>query len=303
MALSDDPVLADAVGVRMLTGLSGADIYLVTRDQKLWFVRKAARNPESSARLRLQHAKQSAFAARIDHALRVPRILGEGEAAGRFFFDMEFVRGTDGASYLRQATYAQVRAFAEHMTAYLGAVAAAAPLAPAAGTASSGDLFKGLYAKISEVQRKTGLISHDVLSRCFLALEPLTQMQLQPTLCHGDLTLENLVVDDQGQVWAFDLLNAPFEHYWLDIAKIHQDLDGGWYRLRQQRIAQCVLQHVSALLLATAEKLQPGYAAVHAVLMATTFIRILPYVSNDADREFVQARIEHYARQAWPNRR
>jgi aminoglycoside phosphotransferase len=300
MSVRPDPVLADAVAVRVLAGLSGADIHLVTRDHQHWFVRKAARQPADSARLRLQHAKQQAFAARVGESVRVPRLLGEGERDGRFYFDMEFVRGTDGATYLRQASYAEVRGFADQLARYLRTVAAAAPHRHDDGTPPPADLFSSLYAKIAEVQRRTSAVSPDVLARCLLALEPLARLRLPATLCHGDMTLENLVVDHQGQVWAFDLLNAPFEHYWLDVAKLHQDLDGGWYRLRQPRIAPSALQYVSARLIEVAEQLEPGYAEVHAVLMATTFLRILPYVHGDDDRRFVQTRVEHYAKLARP---
>jgi aminoglycoside phosphotransferase (APT) family kinase protein len=291
-----DPALADVAAVRDLSGLSGAEIYLVSRDQVRWFVRKVASTAESSARLRLQHAKQLAFAASGQDALRVPRVLGAGEVDGRFWFDMEFIRGADGASHLRQATYAQVRAFADRLCAFIEHAAASPPLT----TSGSAGLFTSLYARVAEVARRVPGLPAEVLSRVMLALEPLAQLAPAPTLCHGDLTLENLVVDDQGQVWAFDLLDPPFDHYWLDVAKLHQDLDGGWFRLKQERIGQCVLEYVGRRLREVAARLEPRHAQVHAILLATTFLRILPYARDERARQFVMARVEHYARLARP---
>ena len=39
----------------------------------------------------------------------------------------------------------------------------------------------------------------------------------------------------------------------------------------------------------------PVYAQVHAVLLACTFVRILPYARTPEERAFVTARVEHYA--------
>ena len=56
-----DSVLRDALEVRKLSGLSGTHVYLVTKDSRHWFVRKAAPTPAHSARLRGQASKQAAF--------------------------------------------------------------------------------------------------------------------------------------------------------------------------------------------------------------------------------------------------
>ena len=117
--LLEDPLLSDAADVRALSGLSGARVVLMTRDGQRWFVRKAAADQAGSARLRRQLAKQLAFGHALDGAVRVPRVLDQGELDGRFYFDMEFVRGMDGVSYLRRASYAEVVTMAVFLVAVL----------------------------------------------------------------------------------------------------------------------------------------------------------------------------------------
>ncbi len=285
-----DPVLADALEARLLSGLSGAGVYLMTRDGRHWFVRKAARDAAASVRLRGQAARQARFQAA---GLTTPRILAEGDHDGRFFFDMELVRGLDAASWLRRATLAEVRSFGDRLCAYLEAAAAAPPLAvaPAPG------LFEAIYAKLCQVAAHPAgaRMAPDVLAQLFLALDRVRRLGPRaPTLCHGDLTLENIVVGEGGQLTVLDLLDAPYEHYWQDVAKLHQDLAGGWYLLTQPRIAASVLDHLSRRLCATATRLDPGYPEVHALLLAATFVRILPYARDDAERAFVAARIDHF---------
>ena len=291
--LLEDPLLSDAADVRALSGLSGARVVLMTRDGQRWFVRKAAADQAGSARLRRQLAKQLAFGHALDGAVRVPRVLDQGELDGRFYFDMEFVRGMDGISYLRRASYAEVGQMADRLCGYLDEIATRAPTG-----ASGPGLFDALYAKLCDVHRRTYELGGETLAQLFLALEQLRELSaaLSPTMCHGDLTLENLVVDERGALWLLDFLDAPFEHWWQDVAKLHQDLDGEWYLLKQPPIARCVLDYLSRRLLAAASRNAPMYAQIHAVLLACNFVRILPYARTPQELQFVKARVEHFAR-------
>ena len=81
-------------------------------------------------------------------------------------------------------------------------------------------LFECLYAKVCDVQRRTDLISPDNLSCCFVLDRVRRLGELPMTLCHGDLTLENMMVGPDGTIWFVDLLDSPFEHYWQDVAKM-----------------------------------------------------------------------------------
>lgn len=294
-----DAVLCDAVEVRKLSGLSGAQVFLITKDSRHWFVRKAAQTPANSERLQGQARKQVAFSRAMQDIVLTPRIFDEGEVEGRFYYDMEFVRGPDGTSYLLRASYEEVAKFADRLCDYIRLAAERPPLADA----KHNGLFEALYAKICEVHRSTGLISEENLSHLFLALDRVRLLGSVPlTLCHGDLTLQNMVVGQDGMIWVVDLLDSPFEHYWQDVAKLHQDLSGGWYLLERPPVAQCVLDFVSRRLLQAATRLDEAYPQLHALLVASTFVRILPYARTPAERQFVSERITYFARQsAQPN--
>lgn len=288
----NDPVVADAVAVRLLSGLSGARVYLMTQDGRRWFVRKAAAQADGSPRLRRQAEKQKAWLAHGDDLVRTPRILHEGEIEGRYFFDMDAVRGVDGVTYLRSADYDGVKEFTNRLCRYLTQVAAAPPLCDS----TSRDLFDALFSRICAVQAATSRLGSDDAAAVLLGLERVRKHgNLPPTWCHGDMTLENILVDEQGGIWAFDLLDAPYEHYWQDVAKLHQDLEGGWYLRHQPPIARCVTEFVGRRLQETTVQLDPDYAVLHPVLMAATFIRILPYVHEAAAIRFVLERVGYYA--------
>lgn len=291
------PLVRDAVDARLLSGLSGAEIWLLTRDGRHWFVRKAARDPGRSERLRRQADKQRRFEGLMNGLVRTPRIIGEGEVDGRYTFDMEFIRGTDAATYLRGASLDEVRRLGDRLASYVEAAAACPPLTGIDAPATqSRTLFEATYSKVCEVQRKTRL-ADQVLARLLLSLDRLRRLDhLSPTLCHGDLTLENIVVAEGGDLYLLDFLDPPYEHYFQDVAKLHQDLAGGWYLLREPSIAQCVLDHLSRKLVTVTTRLDPTYAEVHPVLLALTFVRILPYTRGDEEVRFIEKRIEHFSR-------
>jgi len=297
---NDDPVLHDVEHVTQLAGFSGTRVYLASRDGQHWFVRKAATDAVSGDRLRRQVAKQNHFMTRV-RGVMVPRILDEGICDDRFYFDMEFVRGWDAATFLRSADYKSILQFASILADYVTIAAGSEPALPV-----DSDFFMSLYRKLAAVQRNTHGVSSEALSSLFLALDDLANLDLPPTLCHGDLTFDNLIVTPgtSGPVlWAVDLLDAPYEHYWHDLAKLHQDLAGGWYLRRQSPIAQCVTDCVSRRLLARAKELDPRYPRFHDALVGITFARILPYITSDLQRDFVCKRVEYFARRTRTNAR
>ena len=287
------PATPDAL-VRPLAGWSGAQVHLMSRDDRHWFVRKTARDPDGSPRLRRQMEKQAAFASDLDQLIRTPEILDAGEIDGRFYFDMQFVQGTDGVTFLRRAGYGELALFTDRLCDYLSAA-----VGIAAVSESAASMFGALYAKLVDVHRRVPGLDARLVADLLLALDRVRLNEPErPTLCHGDLTLENLVVDAHGVIWALDCLDAPFEHVWLDVAKLHQDLSGGWYQRSHPTAARYVLEYVGGRVLETAAKVDASYPLVHAVLMAYTFVRILPYTSSQSDFDFVLRRIRHFARVA-----
>ena len=172
----------------------------------------------------------------------------------RYYFDMEFVAGTDGASFLRQASVPAVREFTGLICDYLATAAALE-------SDEVVDPFAVLFQRIAEAQHRTDALSEDLLGRLFTMLEPVRELGLlHTTFCHGDMTLENMVITRDGGIWLVDLLDSPIEHYWQDVSKLHQDLSGGWYLRRVAPISRSVLGFVSRAVLDATVARHPDYA-------------------------------------------
>ena len=270
--------------VRPMSGFSGAAVQLMTTDDEHWFVRKVATDSAASARLEIQMHRQARFSETIP-VVRVPRILNHGMIDDRFYFDMEFVRGRDGVTFLRQANYEQLAGFVERLCGYFKAAARTAARAVLGTSLRSKPCLPGSRMCRTE----PGFSTQRHCRRLFMALDVLREGThgLTPTFCHGDLTLENMLITEGGELWMIDCLDAPFEHYWQDVAKVHQDLEGAWYSRNHQLIPRFVLDHVSQRILTTVRGLDDSYDTVHPLLMAMAFVRILPYVRTMEDRDFV----------------
>jgi len=122
------------------------------------------------------------------------------------------------------------------------------------------------------------------------ALLPTTEI----TAAHGDLTLENIMIDRKGSLCLIDPIASPFDHYWMDWAKLFQDCEGEWFLHRGQRIEPGICHWLRQRLYASACARSAHYAAWHYLLLGLTFARILPYTRTDDDVRFVSQRVYRF---------
>jgi len=268
-----------------LKGYSGAGIALVEDAHGARFIRKIASGPCDNGRLQAQVDRQVAYRRRIGF-VNVPEVLGSGEFEGRFYFDMQVVDGFDAATYLRTASFDAVAAVTQTLRELIRCSASQGPL-----TEHGLDLRQGLKAKLDELRTRLP----DAGAETDAALDHLERLvadvpaDLAPTLCHGDMTLDNLLVDRGGEVWVLDLTPPPFEHVWFDVAKLLQDLHGGWYLRSGRAMSAGVRSYVLDAVVAAADP--TGFAEHRRLLVALMFARILPYVRQEVYRDFVLGRL------------
>lgn len=277
-----------------LSGFSGAQVVLLRTAGGTPFVRKAAWEAAGGTVLRAQAARQARLARLVEGAAAVPAVLGEGEADGLYYFDMAFVPSRDAVSFLSTARFDQLAMFAgrvERLLAHLAAAPAPDAFPPARAA---------LLAKLDEIALKTDgahALAIDPLRRAALKLDALTG-DSRATATHGDLTLENILVGREGDLWLIDPIASPIDHYWIDWSKLFQDVEGGWHAHRGRAIASGVTRWLRNRWLAAACRLDPAYRPRHHLLLGLTFARILPYARTSADRAYVAERVERYGRLA-----
>lgn len=97
---------------------------------------------------------------------------------------------------------------------------------------------------------------------------------------HGDLTLSNVIVSPDGDVWFIDTLITPTESYLHDIAKLIQEYRYGWsYR---------VVGDTPSVVPASIWKAQKTYPIQTEIAALVCLCRIVPYVKDDLTKDWLQ---------------
>jgi len=117
----------------------------------------------------------------------------------------------------------------------------------------------------------------------------ITKLDLSPTFCHGDFTLENMILSSDGKLYLIDFLDSFFSHIWLDFSKLYQEIEADWISIKnktnhvkQNSGHKIFKQKFDAYLIENF----PEYIKYHYWFLALTLLRIIPYTN---DKEILKA--------------
>jgi aminoglycoside phosphotransferase len=274
--------LPAGVQYTVLDGFSGAGIALVEEKGVGRYVRKLA-SEGGSDRLRRQIDRMQYFRQNVS-AVGAPEVLTSGSFEGRFWVDLEFIDGADAVSYFRRAGLREVGAAVDQIVDYIREVHALAPVH------SAMTLRTAVIAKIDLLGKR---LADDVDASALItrlgrvAADSLPE--LPATLCHGDLTLENVIVDRGGRLVFIDHADPPVEHAWADLAKLDQDLVAGWYRRKSEPLNAGVRAFMTQRIHESLADM--SYRQSSQALIALSMARVLPYADDDEQRLFILDRL------------
>jgi hypothetical protein len=203
---------------RILYGHSGARITLLS-DGRDSFVRKTAANADTSARLQAQADKQHAF---WMFGLPFPKVRSQAmDAAGIGSFDMNYIPGrtiadavANGGTYDAALVIKAVERLMQLFT--MGA-----------GGSLPARLFADKIRDVSLCAEDDPALRH-AMKNCAQMLLLKDWSGIPESPCHGDLTLENILLTAGGSIAFIDCDESFASSWWLDFGKLFQDLDGHW---------------------------------------------------------------------------
>ena len=265
-----------------LRGFSGCSVILV-EDTSGIYVRKLARDVVYNRRLLQQAEKQTAFFG--NSCFQAVKVRASGHlTSGIAYIDMEYVPGVTAAEALEVLPLVDIPRWSAMLLGF-------SEVSDREKIALSPTLF---YDKINDLQRDLttqGLVTAAVAQTLdLLRRRPWIDIPKSP--CHGDLTLENIIVYD-GKPYLIDFLDSFADSWYLDIAKLLQDILGGW-SFRHKEINRNLTLRLASLrhsLETALEARYPGCLAPIHDLYALGLLRILPYASSPEDRAFVDSRL------------
>ena len=200
--------------VKKLNGHSGCMVNLV-KDSSSIYVSKISGDTAYNFRLKKQCKKQANFISKLPN-IAAPKILRYGYNQDKFFFDMEFIQGKTIAKY---SEYIRIMEIADFMKCLFHALY---------WTEAKEDLnaVKVFSQKIAELKYKTNKFKNTHYA--IKVLEEYDWSRIQKSPCHGDLTLENILVTKDKKLYLIDFLDSFYNSWMIDIAKLLQDLEFKW---------------------------------------------------------------------------
>jgi hypothetical protein len=263
-----------------LKGFSGCEVVL-TEVNDWRFVRKTSAGPDYNARLRRQAEKQKSYCDGLFFS--AARVLGEGVTGrGLAFLDMEYVPGPSAADVVEKLPLAEIPRFSESL-ASLAEAPADGELPPELFHAKI-DALRQQFRGQAGLQKET-LASLEFLGGC-------NWSRIPRSCCHGDATLENMIVHD-GRIYLIDFLDSFAESWYVDGAKVLQDLWGLW-SFRHRKCDRNMLLRLAAVregFIALLEKKAPGCMFPIVCIYALNLLRIIPYCATVAEQAFVEHRL------------
>ncbi len=165
-----------------LGGHSGCKIVLC-EDGERAYVRKVSSSLDYNKRLEKQAHKQQAF---HSSSVNVPRVLSSGyDREGLFYFDMEYIQGVTLSEYIKTIEIGKIRHFVDSLVESLVNIQE--------GTKAEPEKFSN---KIEDLREKLYGRKNTVIDEALDMLENHSWDNFSETQCHGDLTLENIIIKD-----------------------------------------------------------------------------------------------------------
>lgn len=260
-----------------LGGHSGCQILLCEKEDDLIWVRKVAGNKEYNQRLIKQAEKQAHF---VNSVLKAPKVINEGYTdEGLFFFDMEYIQGITMAEYIKSIEIGKVRSICETIVDNL-----------VFASDGAGRNNEEIFAeKIDSLQNTLKNSNNSVIDQALLVLKSHNWNRFVSSYCHGDLTLENIIIKD-NQIYLIDFLDSFYDSWIFDIGTIMQDVQTMWSYRHEKEVdinTKLRLLVFRDILLDSVKKVsQEDYVEIYYALLLK-LLRIFPYTKDKETYDFL----------------
>lgn len=265
-----------------LYGHSGCILSLNEQNGR-YYIEKKSERYEYNERLRKQCIKQSQYKSDIFHSIDV---LSWGyDQNGFFFFDMEYIPGITLAEYIRDISLCEIEDLANKLFGNIS------NFGPYDGEAKS--IFAKKISSVSESIKKIGV---DVkwIEDFLLQYE---WPYMVRSSCHGDFTLENMIVY-QGEIYLLDFLDSFYDSWIIDFAKVLQDIDIFWHYRKETYINNNLYLRLLILKESLIEKillLPNGKELIESIYYTflLNVLRIFPYTTDRYTLDFLQQKARY----------
>lgn len=271
---------------RILHGHSGCRIELKDDSKGKVFVRKTSASVEYNSRLLLQAKKQKLF---LDLNFKVPEILAEGTtSSGLNYFDMQYLPGLKLSELISNSLSSKILTEIEYLLYSISAL--------------TNEVIEPVSIKQKLDYLSLALREKPLASEAISYLQKYRWESVKIQNCHGDLTLENLIVTKDG-LHMIDFQDVSIESFSQDISKLLFDLKFGWSnRYENNKMSLLNLHENRRKILRITERVslnqkRGNFNEEVEAFEILNVLRVLPYVRDiESDKIVGEALISLFAR-------
>lgn len=270
--------MTDVTYISRLSGNSGCHVWLCkSENNQSIFVRKISSNTAYNLRLNNQRRKQmeaQGFLLKNSNTFSIPvsspKILGSGYINDCYYFDMEYISGDSLLSSLCTAEITKIKETINNICLLFSL--------ESKSVKDSQDVNIIFHKKIDNLKKNLPNKYHDVLNN----LLKVDYSGLSNGFCLGDLTLENIMISNDGGLVFIDLLDSFYDHWLIDYSKLKYDLLSGWSSRNIKLDQNAHLRHkICCELLDLYLKRKPKrIRQLETPLLLIQALRIIPYCQD-----------------------
>lgn len=270
--------MADYKLKSQLLGHSGCKIFLMENGDNECLVRKFSKDIAYNARLKLQYEKQKRF---CNPGIKAPKIFSCGfDNDGLFYFDMEYIRGITLSEYIKNMNVNEIGNIVDILTSQIRNI--------------NDEIYENnsqaFLDKIEDLMKK---LDAPLMLKGLEFLSQHDWKKFPHTFCHGDLTLENILVC-RGNFYFIDFLDSFYDCFILDFATLLQDVHCMWhYRFEKTLDTNTKIRLIIFRDLLMKKISAYGISAVDVYCaLLLKLIRIYPYTKDSITLKFLNTKVE-----------
>lgn len=274
-----------------LSGNSGNTVFCYKNKSGSLVVRKQSKNKIQSERLFKQYEKHLFFSKQKNKLFKVPLILDKGFINKLFYYEYGYVKGDNFLTFIKTEKIEDAKKIIDKFVNIIKEFS------------KNKIYFEKEYKNITfnsvlknkiTTNFKLLKVNHLVEDKLLKLLEKVKTTK-EKTLSHGDFTFDNIIIDQEKNLWLIDFLAGFYPHYWLDIVRLFQNTQGEWYKIKYKMdIDKKKITLLDEYIKSKIENLDKDYMKNHSFFMALNFLRILPYMSEISEKNKVLQKIESF---------
>jgi hypothetical protein len=263
--------------MNQLPFLPGSGARLICHDG---YIIKHSGQPD---RLKAQHKKIQLLAGRSAGGVQLPKPYSFQCREKSASYKLPFLFGKDAIEFLQTTNRKQINWLAESLATFIESNQELSYPEDVSGK------IKTKLDAISPTCRRMGFDTRPLYELID------TPLILKVGICHGDLTLANMVIDDKNNiVWLLDPLDSYIEAPVIDMTKLRQDTFHKWFLLKYRKPFDHVQINIALRyldnILNERFMFSEDYKRYQDLIQAINLLRIVPYIKTDEELNVLRDR-------------